>query len=121
MKKDTHPKNYRTVVFQDLNDNTSFLTRSTVTTDETIKWEDGNEYPLVKVHISSSSHPFYTGQEKLLDVEGRVDKFKARAEAAAKAKAARAAAASKKVATKEAKEEKKAAKAEAQAVTADKQ
>lgn len=121
MKKDIHPSNYRTVVFQDLNDNTSFLTRSTVTTDETIKWEDGNEYPLVKVHISSSSHPFYTGQEKLLDVEGRVDKFKARAEAAAKAKAARAAAASKKVAHKEAKDEKKAAKAEAQAVTADKQ
>lgn len=113
MKKDTHPQNYRTVVFQDLNDNTTFLTRSTVTTDETIKWEDGNEYPLVKVHISSSSHPFYTGQEKLLDIEGRVDKFKARAEAAAKAKAARTAAATKQAARKEDKDEKKAAKAEA--------
>ena len=113
MKKDTHPTNYRTVVFQDLNDNTSFLTRSTVTTDETVKWEDGNEYPLIKVHISSSSHPFYTGQEKLLDIEGRVDKFKARAEAAAKAKAARTAAASKQAARKEDKDEKKAAKVEA--------
>lgn len=124
MKKDTHPSNYRTVVFQDLNDNTSFLTRSTVTTDETIKWEDGNEYPLVKVHISSSSHPFYTGQEKLMDIEGRVDKFKARAEAAAKAKAARSAAATKKSGRKEASDEKKAAKIESQkpkeAVTADK-
>lgn len=113
MKKDTHPTNYRTVVFQDLNDNTSFLTRSTVASDETIKWEDGNEYPLVKVHISSSSHPFYTGQEKLLDIEGRVDKFKARAEAAAKAKEARSASAKKKTANKEAKEEKKVAKVEA--------
>ncbi len=121
MKKDTHPTNYRTVVFQDLNDNTSFLTRSTVTTDETIKWEDGNEYPLVKVHISSSSHPFYTGQEKMLDIEGRVDKFKARAEAAAKAKAARSAAASKKSGRKTASDEKKAAKVEAsKPVTADK-
>lgn len=113
MKKDIHPSNYRTVVFQDLNDNTSFLTRSTVTTDETVKWEDGNEYPLVKVHISSSSHPFYTGQEKMLDIEGRVDKFKARAEAAAKAKAARTAAANKQAARKEDKDEKKAAKVEA--------
>lgn len=113
MKKDIHPTNYRQVVFQDLNDNTSFLTRSTVSSDETVKWEDGNEYPLVKVHISSSSHPFYTGQEKLLDIEGRVDKFKARAEAAAKAKAARTAAASKQAARKEDKEEKKAAKVEA--------
>jgi len=82
MKKDLHPNNYRLVVFQDLNNGTSFLTRSTVATDETIKWEDGNEYPLVKVHISSASHPFFTGQEKLVDIEGRVDKFKARQEAA---------------------------------------
>lgn len=86
MKKDLHPKNYRPVVFQDLNNNWAFLTRSTATTEETIKWEDGNEYPLVKVHISSASHPFFTGQEKLVDIEGRVDKFKARQEAA-KAKA----------------------------------
>lgn len=121
MKKDIHPKGYRQVVFQDLNDGTSFLTRSTVSSEETIKWEDGQEYPLVKVHISSSSHPFYTGQEKLLDIEGRVDKFKARAEAAAKAKAARAAAASKKIDRKVAQDEKKAAKtADKQPATADK-
>lgn len=82
MKKSIHPDNYRPVVFQDLNNNWSFLTKSTVATEETIKWEDGNEYPLVKVHISSSSHPFFTGQEKLVDIEGRVDKFKARQEAA---------------------------------------
>lgn len=83
MKKDTHPKNYRPVVFQDLSDGTAFLTRSTAATNETIKYEDGNEYPLVKVHISSASHPFFTGQEKLVDIEGRVDKFKARKKAAA--------------------------------------
>ena len=88
MKKDLHPKNYRPVVFQDLNDNTTYLTRSTVATDDTIKL-DGVEYPLVKVHISSSSHPFYTGQEKLLDIEGRVDKFEARRKAAEKAQAQR--------------------------------
>lgn len=82
MKKDLHPNSYRPVVFQDLSNNWSFLTRSTAASDETIKWEDGNEYPLIKVHISSSSHPFFTGQEKLLDIEGRVDKFKARQEAA---------------------------------------
>ena len=84
MKKKLHPDNYRPVVFQDLNDGTKFLTRSTVVTADTIKWDDGNEYPLVKVHISSASHPFFTGQEKMIDVEGRVDKFKARSEAAAK-------------------------------------
>lgn len=83
MKKDIHPSNYRPVVFQDLNDNTTFITKSTVAADETITI-DGVEYPLVKVHISSASHPFYTGQEKLVDIEGRVDKFKARQEAAKK-------------------------------------
>lgn len=81
MKKDLHPANYRPVVFQDLNNGTNFITKSTVATEETIKI-DSVEYPLVKVHISSSSHPFFTGQEKLLDIEGRVDKFKARQEAA---------------------------------------
>ncbi len=81
MKKDIHAKNYRPVVFQDLNDDTTFLTRSTVVTKETIKL-DGTEYPLVKVHISSATHPFFTGQEKMIDIEGRVDKFKARSEAA---------------------------------------
>lgn len=83
MKKDIHPSTYRPVVFQDLNNNQTFLTRSTVATDETITL-DGVEYPLVKVHISSASHPFFTGQEKLVDIEGRVDKFKARREAAQK-------------------------------------
>ena len=92
MKKDLHPKNYRPVVFQDLNNNTTYLTRSTVATEETIKL-DGVEYPLVKVHISSSSHPFYTGEERIVDIEGRVDRFKARAGAAAAAREKRLAAA----------------------------
>lgn len=81
MKKDTHPNDYRPVVFQDLNNGTTFLTRSTATTEDTITL-DGTSYPLIKVHISSASHPFYTGQEKLVDIEGRVDKFKARQDAA---------------------------------------
>ncbi len=96
MKSDTHPSNYRPVVFQDLNNDTTFLVRSTAASDETIKWEDGNEYPLIKVHISSASHPFYTGQEKLVDVEGRVDRFKARQDAAAAKREALAAKAKKK-------------------------
>ncbi len=87
MKKDLHPKDYRPVVFEDLGNGFRILTRSTVKTDETTKWEDGNEYPLVKVHISSSTHPFFTGQEKVLDLEGRVDRFEARRKAAEKAKA----------------------------------
>ena len=116
MKKDLHPKAYRPVVFQDLNDNTTYLTQSTVATKDTIKL-DGTEYPLVKVHISSSSHPFYTGQEKLLDIEGRVDKFENRRKAAAKALEARKSAASKKAAPKKAKAEKSE---EKEAVTTDK-
>ncbi len=91
MKKGVHPDNYRPVVFQDLNDSSTIITRSTVATDETIT-VDGTEYPLVKVHISSSSHPFFTGEERIVDVEGRVDKFKARQAAAKKAKEAKAAA-----------------------------
>lgn len=86
MKKNLHPDNYRLVVFEDLNNGTRILTRSTVASEETVKWEDGNEYPLVKVHISSSSHPFFTGEERIVDIEGRVDRFKARQEAAAKAR-----------------------------------
>ena len=74
MKKDIHP-NYRLVVFQDNSANFSFLTRSTVRTRETIKWEDGKEYPLYKLDISSASHPFYTGQQRLVDTEGRVERF----------------------------------------------
>lgn len=89
MKKDLHHKDYRLVVFEDLNNGTRILTRSTVAAEETIKWEDGNEYPLVKVHISSSSHPFFTGEERIVDIEGRVDKFKARAEAAKAAREAK--------------------------------
>lgn len=87
MKKDIHPKEYQLVVFEDLNNGFRILTRSTIKAEEKTKWEDGNEYPLVKIHISSASHPFFTGQEKLVDIEGRVDKFKARREAAEKAKA----------------------------------
>lgn len=82
MKKDLHPQDYRPVVFQDASAKFAFLTKSTVATDKTIKWTDGNEYPLIDVHISSASHPFYTGEERIVDVEGRVDRFKARAEAA---------------------------------------
>jgi large subunit ribosomal protein L31 len=77
MKADIHPE-YREVVFQDLSSDFAFLTRSTVKTKETIKWEDGNEYPLVKVEVSSASHPFYTGKHKLMDTGGRVDRFKRR-------------------------------------------
>ncbi len=90
MKKDLHPKAYRPVVFQDLNNNTTYLTRSTVATEEKITLS-GVEYPLVKVHISSSSHPFYTGEERIVDIEGRVDRFKARASAAAAAREKRVA------------------------------
>ncbi len=75
MKKDIHPTNYRPVVFQDVSCDFSFLTRSAVPTKDKIKWEDGQEYPLVKVEISSQSHPFFTGKQRLLDTEGRVDKF----------------------------------------------
>ena len=77
MKADIHP-DYREVVFQDLSSDFAFLTRSTVKTKETIKWEDGNEYPLIKVEVSSASHPFYTGKHKLMDTGGRVDRFKRR-------------------------------------------
>ena len=75
MKKDIHPKNYRLVVFKDMSNDVTFMSRSTINTKETIKWEDGNEYPLVKLEISSASHPFYTGKMKLVDSAGRVDKF----------------------------------------------
>lgn len=110
MKKDIHPTTYRPVVFQDLNNGFTFLTRSTVATDDTIKWEDGKEYPLVKVHITSTSHPFFTGEERIVDIEGRVDKFKARAKAAEEAREQRAKAAQKQQGRKAAKAEKAAAK-----------
>lgn len=77
MKAETHPK-YEPVVFQDVSTNFSFLTRSTMTSKDKIKWEDGKEYPVVKVEISSQSHPFYTGKQKIVDSGGRVDKFRRR-------------------------------------------
>jgi large subunit ribosomal protein L31 len=76
MKKGIHPDQYRLVVFKDMSNGTSFLTRSTAPSKETIKWEDGNEYPLIKLEISNTSHPFYTGQNILVDTAGRIDKFK---------------------------------------------
>jgi large subunit ribosomal protein L31 len=82
MKSSLHPQDYRPVVFSDDVAGFAFLTQSTVQTSDTVKWEDGNEYPLVKVHISSASHPFFTGEEKIIDTEGRVDRFKNRALAA---------------------------------------
>lgn len=84
MKSSIHPKEYRLVVFSDEAAGFSFLTKSTASSDETIKWEDGQEYPLVKIHISSASHPFFTGEEKIIDTEGRVDRFKKKAEEAKK-------------------------------------
>src|SRR6201998_901827 len=111
MKKSLHPDNYRLVVFEDLNNGTRFLTRSTATAEGTIKWEDGNEYPLIKVHITSASHPFFTGEERILDIEGRVDKFKARAAAGKAAQEKRAAAAQKVEKRKASKAEKAEAKA----------
>jgi large subunit ribosomal protein L31 len=115
MKKDIHPSTYRPVVFEDLNNGFKFLTRSTVATEDKVKWEDGNEYPLVKVHITSASHPFFTGEERIVDIEGRVDKFKARAEAAAKAREARMSAAKKQATRHAAKAEKAEAKKTGQA------
>ncbi len=82
MKSNLHPTDYRPVVFSDEVAGFAFLTQSTAQTSETIKWEDGNEYPLVKIHISSASHPFFTGEEKIIDTEGRVDRFKNRFAAA---------------------------------------
>ncbi|MEZ0472255.1 type B 50S ribosomal protein L31 [Luteimonas salinilitoris] len=79
MKAEIHP-DYREVVFQDVTSDFRFLTRSTLASSakETVKWEDGNEYPLVKIEVSSASHPFYTGHNKIMDTSGRVDKFRRR-------------------------------------------
>ena len=77
MKAGIHPE-YRDVVFQDVTSDFKILTRSTLGSKETVKWEDGNEYPLVKIEVSSSSHPFYTGQNKVIDTSGRVDRFRKR-------------------------------------------
>jgi large subunit ribosomal protein L31 len=75
MKEGIHPSNYRKVVFQDMSNGFTFMTRSTAASRDTIKWEDGKEYPLIKLEISNTSHPFYTGKMKLVDTAGRVDKF----------------------------------------------
>lgn len=76
MKKDIHPSNYRTVIFKDISQDKSWLGKSTANSKETFKWEDGNEYPLIKLEISNESHPFYTGKMKFVDTAGRIDKFK---------------------------------------------
>jgi large subunit ribosomal protein L31 len=78
MKAEIHPKNYRLVVFKDLSCDYSFMTQSAIETKDTVVWEDGIEYPLVKLEISHKSHPFYTGKMKLVDTAGRIDKFKTR-------------------------------------------
>lgn len=80
MKKGIHPDNYRFVVFKDVSNDYAFLTRSTAETRDTIKWEDGNTYPLVKLEISNTSHPYFTGKMKFVDTAGRVDKFRSRYE-----------------------------------------
>lgn len=84
MKKDIHPEEYRKVIFHDNASGERFLISSTMNSDVMEKWEDGNEYPLVKVEISSASHPFYTGTEKRLDTAGRAEKFRKRMEKATK-------------------------------------
>lgn len=78
MKKGIHPDDYKLVVFKDMSNDYAFMTKSTAKTKDTIKWEDGKEYPLVKLEISHTSHPFFTGKMKLVDTAGRVDKFKNR-------------------------------------------
>lgn len=87
MKKDIHP-DYKEVVFQDVQSDFKFLTRSTMSSDETIKWEDGKEYPLIKVEVSSASHPFYTGKKIFVDTAGRVEKFNQKYKAKQSAKPA---------------------------------
>jgi len=78
MKKDIHPKNYRLVAFRDMSNGYTFLTKSAAASRETVKLEDGKEYPLIKLEISNTSHPYYTGKMKLVDTAGRVDKFMSR-------------------------------------------
>ncbi len=85
MKKDIHPDNYRMVIFKDNTSGERVLIGSTITTNKTDKWTDGQEYPLTEVDVSSASHPFYTGQERTMDTAGRVERFKAR-QAKAKSK-----------------------------------
>jgi large subunit ribosomal protein L31 len=84
MKEGIHPNNYKTVVFKDMSNGYTFLSRSTAYSSETITWEDGKEYPVIKLEISNTSHPFYTGKNVLVDTAGRIDKFKKRYEKKAK-------------------------------------
>ncbi len=84
MKKEIHPKEYREVIFEDVTSGKRYLIGSTIVTEKTDKWEDGKQYPVFKVEISSASHPFYTGHAKTIDTAGRVDKFKKRSAAAKK-------------------------------------
>ncbi|MFT7644597.1 MAG: large subunit ribosomal protein L31 [Candidatus Paceibacteria bacterium] len=86
MKAEIHPENYRMVIFHDNSSNERVLIGSTIETTDTDKWTDGNEYPLAKVDVTSASHPFYTGQEKVMDMAGRVERFKTRAGKVAKKK-----------------------------------
>ena len=124
MKKDIHPE-YREVVFQDVQSDFKFLTRSTMSSDEKIKWEDGKEYPLIKMEVSSASHPFYTGKKIFVDTAGRVEKFnqKYKAKQAVKQqevkKEAPAAEAPKEEVKEEVKKEAPAAKAPKEEETAD--
>ena len=78
MKQGIHPENYRFVVFKDMSNGTTFLSKSTAASKETITFDDGNEYPVIKLEISNTSHPFYTGKNMLVDTAGRIDKFKTR-------------------------------------------
>lgn len=89
MKKGVHPESYRFVVFKDMSCDYTFLGKSTADSKETIKWEDGNEYPLIKLDISSKSHPFYTGKMTLVDTAGRIEKFKNKYAKFSKSKAAK--------------------------------
>lgn len=109
MRKGIHPTNYRVVVFKDLNNGETFMTRSTAESTETISI-DGTEYPLVNVHISSASHPFFTGEERIVDIEGRVDKFKSRVAAGQAAREKRAKSSQKSAKRRAKREEKSASK-----------
>lgn len=80
MQKGIHPESYRFVIFKDMTNGHTFLSKSTAQSKETLKWEDGNEYPVIKLDISNTSHPFYTGKNVLVDTAGRIDKFKKRYE-----------------------------------------
>lgn len=114
MKKDIHPENYRLVAFKDMSNEEVFLTKSTATTKETLD-VDGTEYPLVKLEISRTSHPFYTGKAKLLDTAGRIDKFKNKYDKFKKKKAAPAEKPAEAAAPKAEAAKKEAPKAEAKA------